>query len=104
MTEIITEGWPDEGKNQVLLEEITCKYVQEADCTEDRDEPQEIILSSRDGGGGKFINIQTKSWSITGVDFEKEIIPLLRDFKHRMDDVFNNSGLSREEVLETSNS
>ena len=82
--EIITEGWPDPGKEQVLLEEITCKYLQEADCTEDRDEPQEIILSSRDGGGGKFINIQTKSWSITGEDFEKEIIPLLSDFKARM--------------------
>ena len=81
---IITEGWPDSNKEQVLLDEITCKYVQEADCTEDKDEPQEIILSSRDGGGGKFINIQTKSWSITGGDFEKEIIPLLKDFKARI--------------------
>lgn len=82
--EIITEGWPDPGKEQVLLDEITCKYIQEADCTEDKDEPQEIILSSRDGGGGKFINIQTKSWSITGEDSEKELIPLLNDFKARM--------------------
>ena len=82
--EIITDGWPNPGKEQVLLDEITCKYIQEADCTEDQDEPQEIILSSRDGGGGKFINIQTKSWSITGEDFEKEIIPLLSDFKARM--------------------
>ena len=82
--EIITEGWPKSGKEQILLEEITCKYLQDADCTEDQDEPQEIILSSRDGGGGKFINIQTKSWSITGDDFEKEIIPLLRDFKARI--------------------
>jgi hypothetical protein len=90
--EIITEGWPESGKEQILLEEITCKYLQDADCTEDQDEPQEIIISSRDGGGGKFINIQTKSWSITGEDFEKEIIPLLRDFKHRMDDEsFSNS-------------
>ena len=102
--EIITDGWPDPGKEQVLLEEITCKYLQEADCTEDRDEPQEIILSSRDGGGGKFINIQTKSWSITGEDFEKEIIPLLNDFKKRMNDLFSDSGLSRKKVLETSNS
>ena len=102
--EIITNGWPDGGKEQVLLDEITCKYIQEADCTEDRDEPQEIILSSRDGGGGKFINIQTKSWSITGEDFEKEIIPLLSDFKKRMNETFNSSGHAREEVLETSNS
>lgn len=82
--EIITDGWPDGRKNQVLLEEITCKYLQEADCTENQDEPQEIILSSRDGGGGKFINIKTDSWSITGNDFEKELIPLFKDFKKRM--------------------
>ena len=82
--EVIIDGWPEQGKDQILLDEITCKYVQEADCTENQDEPQEIILSSRDGGGGKFINISTKSWSITGDDFEKEIIPLLKDFKARM--------------------
>jgi len=82
--EIITDGWPEPGKDQVLLDEITCKYMQDADCTENRDDVQEIILSSRDGGGGKFINIKTESWSITGDDFEKEIIPLLNDFKARM--------------------
>jgi hypothetical protein len=81
--EIITDGWPKEAE-QILLEEITCKYLQEADCTENRDEPQEIIISSRDGGGGKFINFQTKSWSIAGDDFEKELIPLFEDFKKRM--------------------
>ena len=103
--EIITEGWPELGKEQILLDEITCKYVQEADCTENQDEPQEIVLSSRDGGGGKFINIQTKSWSITGEDFEKEIIPLLNDFKHRMDDEsFSIAGCPREEILERSDS
>ena len=101
--EVITDGWPDPGKEQVLLDEITCKYIQEADCTENQDEPQEIILSSRDGGGGKFINIKTESWSITGGDFEKEIIPLLKDFKHRMNDLFSDSGYSRKKILETSN-
>ena len=103
--EIITNGWPDPAKEQVLLDEVICKYIQEADCTENQDEPQEIILSSRDGGGGKFINIQTKSWSITGEDFEKEIVPLLNDFKHRMnDESFSIAGCSREEILERSDS
>ena len=82
--EIITESWPEEGKEQVLLEEVTCKYVQDADCTEDRDDVQEIIISSRDGGGGKFINISTKSWSITGDNPESELLPLINDFKKRM--------------------
>ena len=82
--EVITEGWPDEGKDQVLLEEITCKYLQPADCTENQDEVQTITISSRDGGGGKFINFKTESWSITGDDFKKELIPLFEDFKSRM--------------------
>ena len=82
--EVITNGWPDESRDQVLLEEITCKYLQPADCTEDRDEVQTITISSRDGGGGKFINFKTESWSITGDDFKKELIPLFEDFKSRM--------------------
>ncbi len=82
--EIITDGWPKSETEQVLLEEITCKYIQDADCTEDQDEPQEIVISSRDGGGGKFINISTKSWSITGDNPEKELLPLINDFKKRM--------------------
>lgn len=82
--EIITDGWPKSEADQVLLEEVTCKYIQDADCTEDQDEPQEIVISSRDGGGGKFINISTKSWSITGDNPEKELLPLINDFKKRM--------------------
>lgn len=82
--EVIIKGWPEEGKEQVLLEEVTCRYLQDADCTENQDEPQEIILSSRDGGGGKFINFQTKSWSINGDKFEEELLPLFEDFKKRI--------------------
>ena len=100
--EIITDGWP-KGE-QILLDSITCTYIQEADCTENRDEPQEIIISSRDGGGGKFINIKTESWSINGDNFEEEIILLLNDFKKRMNDLSSDSGCSREKVLEKSNS
>jgi hypothetical protein len=82
--EVIVDGWPKEGKDQVLLEEVTCKYVQENDCTENRDDVQEITISSRDGGGGKFINFKTESWSITGDNFEEELLPLFKDFKKRI--------------------
>lgn len=78
--EIITEGFP-EG-DQVLLDEISIRYYQEPDCTEDRDgNGQEIIISSRDGGGGKFINIKTTTgWSISD---EKDLEFLIEDFKKR---------------------
>ena len=83
MVKIITEGLPKE--EQVSLDEISCTYIQEPDCTEDRDgEFQSITLSSRDGGGGKFIHIKTNGWSINGDNLEEDLIPLIKDFKHRM--------------------
>ena len=99
---VITEGWPE--NNQVLLAEITCKYWQNPDCTEGEEaEPQEIIISSRDNGVAKFINIKTDSWSINGDNFEDDLIPLLEDFKHRMNDAYTYSpGRAREKILEKS--
>lgn len=89
-TTIITEEFPED--NQILLDEITCKYVQNPDCTEDRDgDFQELILSSRDGGGGKFININTNNWSISGEDGFNDFITVLKDFKKRMDETFDNT-------------
>ena len=104
MGKIITNGWPKD--NEILLDEISCTYIQEPDCTEDRNgEPQAITLSSRDGGGGKFIHIKTEGWSINGDNLEDDLIPLIKDFKHRMDDEsFSDSRHPREEVLERSNS
>lgn len=88
---IITEGFPKDD-NQVLLDEITCKYIQSPDCTEDRDgDFQELILSSRDGGGGKFININASDWSISGEDGFSDLIAVLKDFKRRMNETFDNT-------------
>lgn len=102
--DVITEGWPKEG--QVFLAEITCKYWQNPDCTEDSEaDPQEIEISSRDNGVAKFIHIKTEGWSIEGDNLNNDLIPLLEDFKHRMnDESFSNSRHSREEVLEGSDS
>ena len=102
--DVITEGWPED--NQVLLAEITCKYWQNPDCTEGSEaEPQEIIISSRDNGVAKFINIKTDNWSIDGSNLEDDLIPLLEDFKHRMNDAYTyNPGCPRKEILERSNS
>ena len=101
--DVITEGWPE--NNQVLLAEITCKYWQNPDCTEGEEaDPQEIIISSRDNGVAKFINIKTEGWSIDGDNFNNDLIPLLEDFKHRMNDAYTyNSGGPREKILEGSN-
>ena len=77
--QIITEGFPQD--DQILVDEVTIKYYQEPDCNEDRDgEGQEIILSTRDGGGGKFININTRNWSISGIE---DLQKLVEDFNKR---------------------
>ena len=78
---VITDGYY-EGET-ILLDEITCTYLQEPDCTESRDgEPQSITISSRDGGGGKFLNIKTNNWSVD-TDL-KSLTVVLEDFKKRM--------------------
>ena len=82
MATIITDEECPKG-DQILLEEITCKYIQEGDCTEDRNEYQEILISTRDGGAGKFINIKTENWSISD-NLEEDLIPLINDFKNRI--------------------
>ena len=76
MIEIITEGFC-EG-NKILLDEISCTYLQDNDCTENSDDLQSIILSTRDGGGGKFINIKTENWSL---DDPEDLVKLLNHFK-----------------------
>ena len=80
MIKIINDGFPN--NNEVLLDKITCTYIQENDCTESSDEVQEITLSTRDGGGGKFLNISTKSWSISDAE---ELITLINNFKEKVD-------------------
>ena len=78
---VINDGYYED--EAILLEEITCTYLQEPDCTESRDdEPQAITISSRDGGGGKFLNIKTDGWSVD-TDL-KSLTVVLEDFKARM--------------------
>ena len=64
------------------IQEVKVTYVQEPDCTEDRDgDFQEITLSTREGGGGFFLNIKTDNWS---VDIDKGLTTLIEDFKSRI--------------------
>lgn len=84
---IINDGFP--SGDEVLLDKITCIYIQESDSTESSDEVQEITLSTRDCGGGKFLNISTKSWSISNAE---ELTNLINDFENRMNyEISNNS-------------
>lgn len=79
--EVITTGWPDD--NQVLLSDIKMTYIQNPDCTENRDgDPQELTISTRDNGVAKFINISTNNWSIDDI---QDLECVINDFKRRID-------------------
>ena len=71
--EIITKDLPND--NQVLLEEATITYVQNPDCTEDRDgDWQSLTISTRDNGMTKFLNIKTDNWSIDDAEMLSKVI------------------------------
>ena len=77
--EILNEGFPN--GNQIILDSLTATYIQENDCAENSsDDFQTLIISTRDGGGGKFVNIKTNSWSI---DSEEDLLTLIKDFKKK---------------------
>lgn len=89
---ILTDSTAERHREDVLLDEISAKYIQEPDCTEARDEYQELILSTRDGGGGKFLHIKTTGWSITAIDADgkidlHELTLVLEDFIKKYNEV-----------------
>ena len=79
MTTIITDGCPKD--EEIMVEEITVRYIQNPDSTESQDgDFQELVISSRDGGGGKFLNLNTSNWSISGIE---DLKILVEDFNKR---------------------
>lgn len=90
ITRIIEDGYPKD--EEIMVDEVTIKYYQGPDCTEDRDsDGQEITLSTRDNGMTKFINIKTDNWSISGIE---DLQILINDFNKRAgikDEDFSNS-------------
>lgn len=78
--EIITKGLPND--DQVLLDEVTMTYVQNPDCTEDREgDWQRITLSIRDNGVAKFLNMNANNWSF---DNTNDVVQIIEDFKKRI--------------------
>ena len=66
----------------ILLDEVVITYSQNPDCTEDQEGNQQVMkISTRDGGGGNFLHIETEGWSISGINDLKLII---EDFNKRI--------------------
>ena len=67
---------------EVYFDEVTMKYYQNGDCTEDKDNCQTLEISCRNNGVGRFINIKTESWSI---DNSMDFVEIIKDFCKRAD-------------------
>lgn len=78
--EVITKDLPND--NQVLLDEAIITYVQNPDCTEDRDgDWQRLTISIRDNGVAKFLNIKTDNWSL---DNAESLCTIIKDYCKRI--------------------
>ncbi len=75
----------EEGKfkdDEVVFDDISIKYTQNADCTEDDGTYQELDITSRNNGTARFINIKTEGWSI---DNPNDLVDIINDFCKRAD-------------------
>ena len=63
---------------EIQFYDVKITYSQNDD--ENRDNSQEIVISTRDNGGGRFYNISTESWSF---DTLAEFANILKDFAIR---------------------
>lgn len=75
---IITEGCPND--NEVMMDEIQVKYYQGPDNCSSEDDYQELILKTKDGGGGKYINLSTNEhgWSFDSIE---DLVDIIKQFK-----------------------
>ena len=81
--EIIVNGmFPDD--EQVLLESMSITYIQQPDCCSGGDEIQELTIETRDGGGGKFLNIRTNEYGWSIEPDNNELDQIIFDFKERL--------------------
>lgn len=83
---IVDDNFPKDSEC-IALNKMTIEYVQDLDCCQSEDEyPEEcqiLTITTEDGGGGKFLRINTglAGWSISNID---ELVDLLNDFKQRL--------------------
>ena len=73
---------PGKDGFDVAIDEVTIKYVQPVDTSgiENPGNAQELVVSTRDTGTGRFMNIMTESWSVESAD---ELVNIINDFKKR---------------------
>ena len=66
--------------DEVGIDDVSITYLQNSDCTENRDDVQSITISCRNNSTARFLNIETENWSLENAE---EMLALLKDFEKR---------------------
>lgn len=66
---------------QIGIDDVTIQYVQKNDCTEEEG-VQTLIVSTRNNGIARFINIKTGEEGYS-IDNPEELVQIINDFKKR---------------------
>jgi hypothetical protein len=74
--------------NEVNIDTVKITYSQNPDNCSGENDFQELTLETRDGGGGKYINIHTNEngWSI---DNEDDLLQIIKHFKSSYENIDN---------------
>ena len=62
--------------NEIYIDEVSISYYQNNDCTESEEEVQKMVVSCRNNGMARFVNIKTdeNGWSLNSTNDIKDII------------------------------
>ena len=80
MIKVFEEMDFSEDDKDVYVDDVSVTYCQSGDCTEDSDEVQTLVVSSRNNGMGRFINLKTENWSVDGI---RDLENIINDFSER---------------------
>ena len=80
MIKVFEEMDFSEDDKEVYVDDVSVTYCQSGDCTEDSDEVQTLVVSSRNNGMSRFINLKTENWSVDGI---KDLENIINDFSER---------------------
>lgn len=84
LMKIVINDYIKENTDDIGLASLNAEYIQNPDNTEGSEaDYQKLLLETRNGGGGHYLHIVTKGWSISFSQLE-DFLELLKDFKDRL--------------------
>lgn len=64
--------------NKVYMEEMSVKFFQDADCSQNQEDYQDIEFHLENNGVGNFIWIKTDRWSFSSIEDLQKLVDRVR--------------------------